>query len=162
MLVWCMMIVACTVPASGLMRYWFSIVASPPYYGARADLQYDKYVLPNVPADLVLSKDPRSVAAKRFFEENFRPVRIARLGEEVGFLTGYYEPELKGSRTRQGAYQTPLYAMPPDLVTADLGRSSPAARRGSTPWRSCRSRRKRTSLGRRRDVPPWRCSQPAA
>ena len=45
MLVWCMMIVACTVPASGLMRFWFSMVAAPPYYGARADLQYEKHVL---------------------------------------------------------------------------------------------------------------------
>jgi membrane-bound lytic murein transglycosylase A len=36
-------------------------------------------------------------------------------------FTGYFEPELKGSRTRHDAYQTPLYAVPPDLVTADLG-----------------------------------------
>ena len=28
-------------------------------------------------------------AARRFFEDNFRPVRITRLGEPQGFLTGY-------------------------------------------------------------------------
>jgi membrane-bound lytic murein transglycosylase A len=36
-------------------------------------------------------------------------------------FTGYYEPEIRGSRTRQGAYQTPVYGVPPDLVRADLG-----------------------------------------
>ncbi len=68
MLVWCMMIVASTVPASGLMRYWFPVVAAPSYYGQRADLEYTKDVLPLAPADLLLAKDPRSVAARRFFE----------------------------------------------------------------------------------------------
>src|SRR5262249_21805424 len=37
-------------------------------------------------------------AARRFFEDNFRPVQIARLGEAQGFLTGYYEPIVEGSR----------------------------------------------------------------
>ncbi len=68
MLVWCMMAVASTVPASGLMRYWFSICASPAYYAARPDLPYGEHVLPAVPGDLVLTKDPRSPAASRFFE----------------------------------------------------------------------------------------------
>src|SRR5262249_42054492 len=29
--------------------------------------------------------------ARSFFEENFRPARIAKLGEKSGLLTGYYE-----------------------------------------------------------------------
>src|SRR5262249_43277137 len=37
-------------------------------------------------------------AARRFFEDNFRPVQITRLGEAQGFLTGYYEPIVEGSR----------------------------------------------------------------
>ena len=44
------------------------------------------------------------------------PVPCAR-----GLFTGYYEPELRASRTRHGPYQTPLYGLPDDLVTADLG-----------------------------------------
>lgn len=68
MLVWCMMVVACTVPASGLMRYSFSIPASPAYYAARPDLPYEEHVLKEVPRDLVLTKRPQSVAARRFFE----------------------------------------------------------------------------------------------
>lgn len=36
-------------------------------------------------------------------------------------FTGYYEPELRGSRTRGGRYTVPLYGRPADLVTVDLG-----------------------------------------
>src|SRR5207249_4971520 len=32
------------------------------------------------------------VKARAFFEENFLPLRISRLGEGEGFVTGYYEP----------------------------------------------------------------------
>ena len=38
-------------------------------------------------------------SAKTFFEENFAPLRISRLGEPDGFVTSYYEPMLKRSRT---------------------------------------------------------------
>jgi hypothetical protein len=68
MLVWCMMIVASTVPGSGLMRYWLPMVAAPAYYGARPDKDYEEHILREVPEDLVLSTDVRSVAATRFFE----------------------------------------------------------------------------------------------
>ncbi len=68
MLVWCMMIVASTVPASGLMRYLFPMVASPTYYAARPDKDYESHVLPGVPDDLVVTKDVQSPAVKRFFE----------------------------------------------------------------------------------------------
>ncbi len=68
MLIWCMMIVASTVPASGLMRYWFSLAASPSYYAQRADLNLKEHVLEAVPEDLVVSKDSRSVAVRRFYE----------------------------------------------------------------------------------------------
>ncbi len=68
MLIWCMMVVSCTVPASGLMRYAFSITASPAYYAARPDLPWEEHVLKNVPRDLVLTKDPKSAAAKKFFD----------------------------------------------------------------------------------------------
>jgi membrane-bound lytic murein transglycosylase A len=37
-----------------------------------------------------------------------------------GLITGYYEPMLHGARKRGGAYQTPLYKVPDDLVTVDL------------------------------------------
>ena len=54
--------------------------------------------------------------ARAFFEENFRPVRIAKLGESSGLLTGYYEPIVDGSRMPNPQFHVPLYRRPPDLV----------------------------------------------
>jgi membrane-bound lytic murein transglycosylase A len=59
-------------------------------------------------------------SARDFFEANFAPYRISQASEK-GLFTGYYEPELKGSRTRHDAFQTPLYGVPADLLTIDLG-----------------------------------------
>lgn len=41
-------------------------------------------------------------------------------GSDTGLVTGYYEPLLRGARKRGGAYQTPLYRAPDDLLTVDL------------------------------------------
>jgi membrane-bound lytic murein transglycosylase A len=54
--------------------------------------------------------------ARSFFEENFRPVRIAKLGENSGLLTGYYEPIVDGSRMPNPQFHFPLYRRPHDLV----------------------------------------------
>ena len=35
--------------------------------------------------------------ARAFFEQNFQPLRIGRLGEAEGLLTGYFEPIVAGS-----------------------------------------------------------------
>jgi len=53
--------------------------------------------------------------AKTFFEENFAPLRISRLGEPDGFVTGYYEPVLEGSRTQTDVYNVPVYRRPSNL-----------------------------------------------
>jgi membrane-bound lytic murein transglycosylase A len=54
--------------------------------------------------------------ARQFFEGNFRPLRISRLGDSAGFLTGYYEPIVDGSRFPTGIFKVPIYRRPPDLV----------------------------------------------
>lgn len=51
-------------------------------------------------------------AARGFFERWFDPVEVS----SRGFLTGYYEPELGGSREPDGRFRTPLLARPADLV----------------------------------------------
>jgi membrane-bound lytic murein transglycosylase A len=56
-----------------------------------------------------------SAAAKTFFEQNFLPLRISRLGEEEGFVTGYYEPVIDGSRTQNEVYNVPVYRRPSNL-----------------------------------------------
>lgn len=42
-------------------------------------------------------------------------------GERSGLLTGYYEPELAGSRTRSARFRHPLYRDPNDRQVVDLG-----------------------------------------
>ena len=56
--------------------------------------------------------------ARAFFEQNFQPVRIARLGEAEGLLTGYFEPIVAGSRFPSPEFPVPLYRRPRDLVAA--------------------------------------------
>jgi membrane-bound lytic murein transglycosylase A len=55
------------------------------------------------------------VSARAFFEEHFLPLRISRLGEDEGFVTGYYEPVIDGSRTRTEIYTVPVYRRPSNL-----------------------------------------------
>ncbi len=57
-------------------------------------------------------------AARKFFEDNFRPLRINKLGDSDGFLTGYYEPIIEGSRVPTGEFTAPLYRRPPNLVVS--------------------------------------------
>ncbi|MHC5655666.1 murein transglycosylase A [Stappia sp. ICDLI1TA098] len=51
-------------------------------------------------------------AARRFFEDGFRPVRVS----EPAFLTGYFEPEFEGARHRDARHRFPLLLRPPELV----------------------------------------------
>jgi len=59
---------------------------------------------------------------RNFFESRFLPHQVRNPdGSVSGTVTGYYEPLLRGSRTRGGLFQTPLYGPPSDLLTVDLG-----------------------------------------
>jgi membrane-bound lytic murein transglycosylase A len=63
-----------------------------------------------------LPKHLGEAAARKFFEREFRPYIITALDKPDGFLTGYYEPEVEGARTRSDVFATPLYARPRDLI----------------------------------------------
>lgn len=78
-------------------------------------------------ADLAAKSRPagRAMAARAFFERHFQPMRVTSGGgDPEGLITGYYEPELRGSRKRGGAYTVPLHVRPPDLISVDLSRFS--------------------------------------
>jgi membrane-bound lytic murein transglycosylase A len=62
-----------------------------------------------------------AVAVRGYFESWFVPNQVrAADGADTGLITGYYEAALRGARKRGGAFQTPLYAVPDDLLTIDL------------------------------------------
>jgi membrane-bound lytic murein transglycosylase A len=65
-----------------------------------------------------------SAKARAFFEENFLPLRISRLGEDQGFVTGYYEPVIDGSRTKTDVYTVPVYRRPSNLFVRGYNQNS--------------------------------------
>ena len=64
--------------------------------------------------------------AKAFFEQHFLPLRISRLGEDSGFVTGYYEPILDGSRTQTDVYTVPVYRRPSNLFVRGYKQDAPS------------------------------------
>ncbi len=59
--------------------------------------------------------------ARYFLESRFIAYRISGGGNNTGLITGYYEPDLRGAWTADTTYRYPLYALPKDLISADLG-----------------------------------------
>ncbi len=62
--------------------------------------------------------------ARTFFEASFMPLRISRIGEDAGFVTGYYEPIVEGSRTQSETYSVPVYRRPPNLFVRGYQQAS--------------------------------------
>ena len=52
-------------------------------------------------------------SASEFFRDRFDWVQV---GEGTAFATGYYEPQIRGSRVRAPGYEVPVYAKPASLV----------------------------------------------
>lgn len=71
------------------------------------------------------------VQARAFFEKWFQPWQVTTTDAtgaivDSGTITGYFEPVLNGSRRRDARYTVPLFGVPDDLVTIDLGELYPA------------------------------------
>ncbi|HJE23133.1 MAG TPA: murein transglycosylase A [Methylorubrum populi] len=87
------------------------------------------------PADLAAacaaSATVKPAEARPFFEARFSAYRIVRpaSGAEperrLGFLTGYFEPELTGSLEPGPGYTAPVLARPDDLVSLAPGETAP-------------------------------------
>jgi membrane-bound lytic murein transglycosylase A len=68
-------------------------------------------------------------AARAFFEDAFLAYAVvAPDGAREGLATGYYEPVLRGSRTRGAQFAQPVYGVPQDLVVVDLASQYPELR----------------------------------
>ncbi len=68
--------------------------------------------------------------ASRFFQTHFE---TARVGDGKAYATGYFEPEILGSRTRRPGFDVPVYAMPDDLVRAWPADTPASERTGRAP-----------------------------
>jgi membrane-bound lytic murein transglycosylase A len=68
--------------------------------------------------------------AQTFFQTFFE---TARVGDGSAFATGYFEPEIAGSRTRRPGYDVPVYALPDDLVRGWPADVPQAERTGRAP-----------------------------
>ena len=62
-----------------------------------------------------------NAALRRFFESRFEPYLLTNPDATTsGLVTGYYEPLLRGSRTRTANFAQPVLGVPPDLLTIEL------------------------------------------
>jgi len=65
---------------------------------------------------------PGDAAAQRFFESRFDPWRVVNPdGGDEGLITGYYEPLLRGARSRSAAFPHAIHGVPDDLLTIEFG-----------------------------------------
>jgi membrane-bound lytic murein transglycosylase A len=68
-------------------------------------------------------------AARRFFESAFTPYALVSSDTgDTGVITGYYEPIIRGSRTRSALNRFPIYGVPDDLLVVDLAAVAPDTR----------------------------------
>jgi len=59
--------------------------------------------------------------ARSYFERAFQPWTLyGDSGESEGLITGYYVPDMDGSRESSSRYPYPLYGRPDDLLVIDL------------------------------------------
>lgn len=88
---------------------------------------------------------PDEATIRQFFESRFQPQRIlSSEGKDSGLITGYYEPLLTGSKEAAPG-RAPIYAVPDDLLTIDLGDNFP----------ELKGQRLRGRLEGRKVVPYW-------
>src|SRR5262245_36720536 len=84
--------------------------------------------------------------ARRFFESQFTAYALrSSTAGDTGLLTGYYEPIIDGARTRDVGNRIPIYGVPDDLITVELGSVNP----------DVRNMRLRGRLEGRRLLPYW-------
>lgn len=78
-------------------------------------------------------------SARTFFERHFSAFRIASLEDRDGFITGYYEPVVEGSREPTDIYNVPLYRRPPNMLAQRLrGHRGPIGKKAV--WRKKRTK----------------------
>ena len=59
------------------------------------------------------------------FKNHFSPWLIKTSNQNLGKLTGYYEPIISGSLSKSDKYKYPLYGKPEDLITVKIDQTYP-------------------------------------
>ena len=67
-------------------------------------------------AEVLLLTPDDETEIRRFFETRFVPWKMTDAGKELGLVTGYYEPSLKGSTVRSDRTPWPVYGVPADFL----------------------------------------------
>ncbi len=102
-----------------LVQAWPAVLSS-----CRVNTRPDWHEVCAAAAQLAPASDSE---IRAFFVSRLQPLRVIRTGptaaaaQTTGLLTGYYEPQLRGSRVHRPGFDTPLYSPPDDLLTVDLG-----------------------------------------
>ena len=64
---------------------------------------------------------PDGGTVRRFFESRFTPWQLVNAdGSANGLVTGYYEPLIRGSRSRNARSPWPIHGVPQDMLTIEL------------------------------------------
>jgi len=71
-----------------------------------------------------LASSSSEKALRHIIETWFVPFAVGDAPGSSGLFTGYYEPELRGSRKRTAKYSVPLYRPPPDPASSALSRAA--------------------------------------
>ncbi|KTD21260.1 murein transglycosylase A [Legionella londiniensis] len=69
----------------------------------------------------ILVKTNSEKKARQFFETWFTPYLFYKQTPVEGLFTGYYLPLVKGSLAKTRQFNTPIYGMPDNLITVNLG-----------------------------------------
>lgn len=109
-------------PGDQLVTSWPAWLQSCKRLGKRSDWQ-------TICADAALLTTVDEKSVRDFFEKRFVPWQILNVTGnkppvDTGMITGYYEPLLTGGREEKPG-RVPLYAVPDDMLTVDLGELFP-------------------------------------
>ncbi|MBI11264.1 MAG: murein transglycosylase [Rhodospirillaceae bacterium] len=91
------------------------LISKAPIVVLRSDWSLPCAATANIPRD-------DDTAARSFFETWFTPFSVSASAGTDGLFTGYFEAELRGSRQKDDRYRYPIYRLPDDHVSVDLGR----------------------------------------
>jgi len=105
--------------ADNLQEAWPALLASCTKLAKKSS-----WAKPCAASRQINPSDPKAIRA--FFERHFVPHQfIGEDGSADGLMTGYYEPLLRGARKRGGAFQTPIYRKPADLLKIEPASAHP-------------------------------------